>query len=101
MLRARHAPFASSYQPSLTIHQLHPWLLGPSHCRNQSRQKERHLRQEGPWQLEGQVGHQLEAVQKGIHQGSSGGGLLRAQSSYILNKAMSVALEQSRCSRLT
>lgn len=94
MLRARHAPFASSYRPSLTIRQLYPWPLGPSHCRNQSHQMERHLRQEDPWQLEGPVGRQLEGVQKGIHQGSFEGELLRAQSSYILNKTINIALEQ-------
>lgn len=94
MLRARHAPFASSYRTNLTIRQLHPWPLGPSHCRNLSRQKKRHLHQEGPWQLEGRVGRRLEAVQKGIHQGFSGGGLLHAQSSYVLNKTISIGSEQ-------
>lgn len=94
MLRARHAPFASSYRTSLTIRQLHPWPLGPSHCRNRSRQKGRRLHQEGPWQLEGLVERRLEAVQKEIHQGSSEGGLLHARNSYILNKTMSIGPEQ-------
>lgn len=94
MLRARHAPFASSYRTSLTIRQLLPWPLGPPHCRNRSRQKKRHLHQEGPWQLEGRVGRRLEAVQKGIHQGSFEGGLLHAQNNYISNKTISIDPEQ-------